>query len=173
MKIFHKIQRCENKLLPNQKKSRGATLIELLIYSGLLGIILIVIYNLLVQSGRFRSYASADYELLSNSKRAVLEITNGVKSAALITSPAFRNSGPLLNLDNNKITFSLLNNRLIRTENGNSDYVTGNLTTVKNLNFNVLGPSTEKPTVYFSFTLSINTSDGIKTENYQSAVTLR
>lgn len=161
----------------NKHKNRfilGTTLVEIIIYTGILAIILLLIYNLFTQTSALRVEALNNNALYVNSNRAFQDLSRTIKQANAINAPAFHSSGPTLSLNSGTIIYSVdSNGRLQKNENGEINIVTDKDILVSNLRFEVEGPSILEPTVKISFTLSSKSLYGQRTENFQTAVSLR
>lgn len=155
------------------KKNSGATFVEVLIYTGLLAVIILVIYELFIQAARLRANALADNALSTDSQRIIHDFNQTLKNAAAIDSPLLGNSAQTLSLNSGAVVYSLKNNRLEKNENGEQNFVSGNFTVLENLRYTVLGPSAIQPTIYLTFTLKATTGEKERSENFQTAATLR
>jgi len=154
-------------------KNSGTTFIEVLIYTGLLAVVLLVIYELFIQAARLRSTTRADNVLATDSQRIIDDFQQTIKNSSLINSPVLRNSAASLSLNNHTILYSLNNDRLEKNENGEQNYVNSNFTVLENLQYTVLGPSVIQPTVQLNFDLKVKTGEKERTESFQTAATLR
>jgi hypothetical protein len=165
--------------LPTTKKiqidSRGITLIELILYTGLLLIVLTVFYELFSIAGYQKLVQVVEQELYSNGQHAMYDIQQEIEQASVITEPLSGGTSNILRLDGGAVEIAVVGNSIVKTKNSITAPLTDDYVIVDSLSFSQFGPSIESPTVTISFTLrSRNDIQGrIRTETFKSSVSLR
>lgn len=160
------------------KKNKGFTLIELLIYMAILVIVLSIAVDLFFFSKTFGNQVAQEQEVDRNARVAFLEMTQTIRGAASVTSPALGASSPDLFINSNTIRYFVNNNGILqKTQSGQTADLTSDDVAVSNLTFTTRGQVGEKPSVSVSFDVKTNTliwgqSDYI-TKNFQTTVRLR
>ena len=168
---------CPN--LHNLRKSwnnKGITLIELILYTGLLIVMMSVFYELFSLAGvqKFREFT--ENELYMNGQRAMFEMQSTLKQAAVIDEPAMGISSDTLSLDGGTTTITVSeSNALVKTQGAVSQPLTDQYVIVNTITFRQVGPSTESPTVEIELTLSGRrpVEGRTRTETFTSSITLR
>lgn len=156
--------------------NRGVTIIELIIYSGLLIVMLSVFYELFSFAGVQKLREFTENELYMNGQRAMFEIQSSLKQADVVTEPAVGVSSDVLRLDSGATTISVnATKELVKTQGPISSPLTDQYVTVDTVLFRQVGPSTESPTIEIELTMSGRRPvDGrIRTETFESSITLR
>lgn len=150
-------------------------MVELIIYTGLLAVILLVSYQLFIQASYQRFNNKIEDQIYQSSQRIIFDLNREVKNAVTIDQPAQGTNGPSLILNSNGIIYSLNGNgRLQKNDQGEIFLLSGKGITLENLNFTVLGPSVLQKTVLVSFSIRGKQFDGKeRVENIQNAVTNR
>jgi len=159
-----------------KNKNRGTTLIELLIYTALLGTVLTTLYQFFVQVSYQRINQVVQAELYNNGRRLLFDFQQEIKKATVITQPNLGENSDTLNLDNGSVIYTIdEQNRLTKTETGATNFLTDKEVLVQSLIFTHLGPSIDSPTLQISFTLQGRHlgESGPKQETFQTSVTLR
>ena len=124
---------------------KGTTMVEILIYLGLLSIFLVVLVNLFVTSVNFKLESESTSTLQSDSQFILAKLANDVGAATSLDV-----SGNTLILSTG--TYSLSNGDLILTEGVQSAKLNSLDTTITNLTFTKLGNSGGGvPTVQIQF----------------------
>ena len=161
---------------PTQK---GFTIIEFLIYIGILSIFLIVVSQIFVSSLNLRLGEQSTSNLEQDGRFISARLIYDISRASTIDQPTSdgTSSNTLsLTIAGQSYSYSLQNSNLILSDASNSDQLNGYDTTVTNLNFLRLGnPGGDGDAVTFSFTLTGNYRTNLNTEtrNFTSTVTLR
>ena len=157
-------------------RSRGITLIELLIYCALLGSILTVLYEFFIQVSFQRINQVTQAEIYTNGRRLLFDFGQTIKTASAISQPSFGQAGSTLNLDSGRVVYALQQGRLVKTENGEANFLTDKQVVAEQLSFSHLGPSSAFPTIKISFILKgrhLTEGGKEKRETFQIAVSLR
>jgi len=160
----------------------GSTLIELLIYIAVLGIILLVVTDLLSQSLEASVKSQVRNEVEENSRLIFERIKYDVRRAGAITVPA--NLGEtqnslVLTIDGQPLTFSKIGNALFITNGLISDPITTNEVVVDSISFQKIGGKIEssggKPTLKISLSLRglRATKQGTLTKSWTTTLSLR
>ena len=159
------------------KTQKGITLVELLIYCALLGSILTILYQFFIQISFQRINQVTQAEIYTNSRLVLFDFGQTIKTASSINQPLFGQTGNILNLDSGRIIYTLdPQGRLVKTENGEANFLTDKQVIVEKLSFSHLGPSVAFPTIKISFTLKgkhLTEGGREKRESFQTAVSLR
>ncbi|HLB61010.1 MAG TPA: prepilin-type N-terminal cleavage/methylation domain-containing protein [Patescibacteria group bacterium] len=157
-------------------RSRGFTLIELVIYAGVTSVMLSVWYQLFALGGVQKVRDIVEDSLVINADTAFYELTRTVQGATSVTVPAAGASSPVLQLDAGAVVYQVdANGILTRTEGGQTAAVTNDNVVVDQVAFTHLGPSSESPTVVVELTLSgRHLLEGKqRTEMYRTGISLR
>lgn len=152
------------------------TLLELLLYTGLISIILAVLYQFFSMSVYARINEVVEDELFVNSRAIIRELNTSIKTANAITLPAMGENGSTLSLSNGQIIYSVsAQQALTKTQDGVESTITDGEALVENITFSQFGPSSSAATVKIVFTLLGRhlQETGERRETFQTAVTLR
>ncbi|MFH1089110.1 MAG: prepilin-type N-terminal cleavage/methylation domain-containing protein [Candidatus Uhrbacteria bacterium] len=169
-------------MVKHQKNNRGFTLIEMIIYIAIIGVIIsgFVSYSLSLSSVRSKNHSMVAVQ--ANGRVALEVITEKVHGAQAILTPVAGVSSNQLILDmpgaNPDITFLVTDGVLTMQETGSSAVViTDNLTSVSNLLFTNLAASGERSNVQVEITLGYNvTANNVEfgySKSYRTAVSPR
>jgi hypothetical protein len=156
--------------------TRGSSLIELLLYTGLLAIILAVLYQLFALAATRKLDEVVEDGLYVNASHVITDLTRTVQQATTIESPASGSSASSLSLNGGAIVYALdANNRLQKTEGGVTDFLTNSSVDFNSLSFTRRGPSPESQTVTVDFVLSgIHLVEGQEiASDFTTSVTVR
>lgn len=126
-------------------KNKGFTLIEIVIYVGILSLILLLIGSVILYFTQSNSQAKGDREVLESARRALEEITYEINAAKGIYTPT--TTANQLSLETSKylptgetttyIDFFLCGLRIcLKKESQNPTYLTQDTVQVSNLTFN-------------------------------------
>ncbi len=160
----------------------GSTLIELLIYIAVLGIILLVVTDLLSQTLEASVKSQVRNEVEENSRLIFERIKYDVRRANAITIPA--NLGETQNsltltINGQPLTFSKIGNALFITNGLISDPITTNEVVVDSISFQKIGSKLEsnggKPTLKINLILRglRTTKQGTLTKSWATTLGLR
>jgi len=159
-----------------KNKNRGVTLIELLLYCSILTTILMVIFELFIQTSLSRLSSINENAILLNSQKILFDLGETVRGANSITLPIIGQNGSTLTLNNGQVTYQLdETGNLTKKENLETNKLNNSEVTIENLNFKVLGPSIIQSTVKVSFTLkaTILKQGKERKEDFQTSISLR
>ena len=158
---------------------KGFTLIEILIYIAVLGLIMFsfLSYVIIMSGSKQKAYVSE--EVHSNLRQAFNVMNQKIKVANDVLTPMIGNSSDSLTLNSStgQIVFSITGGVLKITENGETFSVTSDEVVVSNLLFTNLTPQTsERDNISIEITIDYKGGGGV-TSNYtqsaRTAVTLR
>ncbi|MBU2591978.1 hypothetical protein KKD61_00785 [Patescibacteria group bacterium] len=160
---------------PAKAEDQGTTLVELIIYSGLLGTVLTILYLFYTQVVWQRALQVTETEIYTGGQKILFDFRQTIKGASSIDFPLTGETAGSLVLDSGNISYSLdAEGRLIKTEGAESNSLTDNRIIVESLVFGHFGPSSQSPTVKLNLVLKgkglINGRE--RRENFQTAVTL-
>lgn len=148
----------ELKKLEVRSLQKGFTLIELLIYTVLFAIVLAVAVDLFFLSKTLESRVREQQEIDRNARAALLEMTQTIRGASNVSSPALGISANDVYLNSNAVRYFVNANGILqKTESGQTADLTSDDVTIENLSFETRGEVGEKPTVSVSFTIRTNT----------------
>lgn len=162
--------------LKMKKSNQGSSLIELLLYTALLGTVMMVTYGLFLQTSLARLASVNESSIYLNARRILFDLGQTIRQADSLTSPTLTNSGSQLSLDAGAIIYEVDNHgSLIKKEGSETNNLTNNEVVVENLTFQALGPSTIQPTVKISFRLKAAAEEQgkPKSQTFQTAISLR
>lgn len=157
-------------------QTRGSSLVELILYTGLLSTILVVLYQLFALAGYQKIGQVVQDEIYVNANHVVADLKRTVTAATSISTPALGNSTPSLSLNGGSISYQLdANNRLTKTEGGVTAFLTNDKVKFNSLSFSQFGPSLQSPTMTVLFELAgVHIVEGReKAEQFQTAVSVR
>ena len=160
------------------KKNSGFTLIEMLLYTGLLSIFLLILTQVFTSSldAQLESQAtsSAEQDARFIFARFAYDIENA-DSLVLPASPG--ESSPTLTLTRSGQTFSysLQNNNLVLTDSTGPNVLNSYASNVTNLNFVRLGNVNGKNNIQVSYTIESKTArvGGIETRSFEATLGTR
>lgn len=158
------------------KRTSGTTLIELILYTGLLTTILVVLYQLFALAGYRKIDEVVEDELYVNATRMVADLNRTIQQSTSITEPAAGASSSTLSLNGGTIVYQLDgNNRLVKLENGVTAFMTTSAVSINNLSFTRRGPSVESQTITANFAVVGNhkVERGVLTRDFTTSVTVR
>ncbi len=162
------------------KKLSGFTIIELLLYLGLLSLVLLVVVDLLLNLGEFDLKSKAQSNVQREASFITTRLNFDIHRASSINLPlASGNSGNSLSLQigSETLIYSLNGTDLEISEvqSGRTAKLNSNLTKITSLNFLRLGSSLSKPSLKFNFEIgNLNpTKQGEVTKIYEATVGTR
>lgn len=158
------------------KPTRGSSLVELILYTGLLTTILVVLYQLFTLAGYRKINEIVEDELYTNASRTMADLSRTIQQSTAITEPALGAASSRLRLNGGTTVYQLdSNNRLVKLENGTTAFMTGAAVTIDNLTFTRRGPSTESQTITADFTVvGVHPVErGIMSEDFTTSITVR
>ncbi len=160
------------------KKYRGFTLVELLLYMGLLAMFLVVLSELFISIMDVALSSSATSNLAQDSRFILARFSYDVTRAQAITIPAglgqTSNSLRLI-IGGVQYDYSLNGTNLQLVTGVNTDNLNGSDTQVSNLSFTKIGNPPGKPTVKITFTIASHAqeSKGYETQTFTTTIGTR
>jgi type II secretory pathway pseudopilin PulG len=156
----------------------GFTLIEIVIYLGILSILLLVLANFFnsAMDTLLKSQATSPTE--QDSKFILNRLMYDITNADSLTTPANPgDQGLTLALVRNGITYTYTQtgNNLTITDNVGTDVLNSPIATISGLLFKRIGYANEKPTVQIKFTIisTAKTNSGKDQQTFQTTISLR
>jgi type II secretory pathway pseudopilin PulG len=164
------------KNMVNSKK--GYTLVELLIFMGMLSMLLVVfsqIFGLIVET---RLESESTSAVAQDGNYILNRLTYDINRASAINTPATLGATEDnldITIDSDNFAYSLNNGNLELSTNGSTYLLNGLNTSLSNLTFTRIGNDDGKDTVRITYTVNslIQEASGIETEDYQTTVGLR
>jgi len=163
----------------HQTNQKGFTLLELLIYSGMLMVLLGVFATLfgMIVDAKLESDASSSVQ--QDGQYLLAKLSQDISSATSISTPAsIGQTSSSLTLTNSLViyTYSLDGNgNLVITTSVGSDVLNSFQTSLSNLQFTRIGNATGKPTIQYTYTMTSRTrkTSGYETDSFASTASLR
>jgi type II secretory pathway pseudopilin PulG len=160
-------------------KSRGFTLIETIIYTALVGIVItgFITFALLILGLSNKNYVIG--EVNANARTAINLISQKIKQAEEIVSPAqsVASSTLILQMPNERLlTISVSDNVLTLDEDGSVVYITSDEVAVTDLSFINLANVGQNDNIKITFNISYNNAGSMEynyQQSLQTAVSLR
>lgn len=162
--------------LKSSKYKKGMTLLELIIYCGLLSIVLSLLYVFFIQASYQRTIQVIETEIYSNGYRMLFDFEQTIRNASSLQAPALGSSGDTLSLNSGNILYRINSDKALeKVENGLINKLTDNRVLVDQIIFESLGPSTQSSTIKIKFSLKGNYDfrGNERREDFQTAVSLR
>lgn len=160
------------------KKLRGFSIIELVIYIGLMSVLLLVISRIFISSLDIQTESKAASRVEQDGRFILAHLAYSVANAESITTPSAigdESSSLVLDEDGTLLTYSLNNNILELTENGETDRLNSPATAISGLSFQKIGNPGGNETIRVEFTItSTDTSEAApETQTYQTTLGTR
>ena len=137
-----------------KNSQKGASLIELLLYFSLLGILLMVVTDVMLRTSEFSLEAASKNDLLADTRFIISRLSYDIHQATSITTPAILgdNSQTLvLTVGTETHTYTISGSNLVYERVAGATTQTANINSnkvvVTSLNFQRLGNNGGKPTV--------------------------
>lgn len=169
----------------NNQSHAGFTLIELTIYGGLLGILLVILSQFFIAILTVQMVSNADTAVEQDGKYILVRTAYDLRRAKAITFPALGQSAATISATINEsgvdttYQYARINSNLILTVGAVSAQLNSDATNVSNFTVTRLGNSGQVPsakdTAKISFTVqskAVTSSGPIQTQ-YQTTVSLR
>lgn len=147
------------KKISSKQSEKGTTLIELLLYIGLISLLLTVAVNLFLDLGEFNLAATSQQNINNEANLIVARLTYDIHQATSISSPANlgdSSSVLIFNAGTDTHTYSLTSGNLQYQSTSSatqSASVNSNRVSVTALSFSRVGNPNGKPTIEVNFTL--------------------
>ncbi len=160
------------------KRKKGLSIVELIIYMGLLSILLVVLTDVFVSIIDVRKESEAVSAVEQDGNYILARLFYDVSRASSISTPASlgaSTSSLLITIGGVNYTYSLNGSNLQLVNNNGTDVLNSINTTVSSPTFLRIGNSGGKNTIQISFTVSSVTqrNHGPETKTYQTSVGLR
>lgn len=155
----------------------GFTLVEMLIYMGLLSVFLVVLTEIFTTVLNIFAQTETTSSLEQDSRFIASRLAYDITKSTAITSPALGNSQNNLSLQAGaeNITYSISGTDLVLTSNSGTNPINSTQTKISNLNFLRLGNPAGKNSLRIQFTLTSTREEtkGARTLNYQTTIGIR
>ncbi len=159
-------------------KKKGFTIVELLIYMGLLSILIAVVTEIFLSILDLQSQSTAVSSVAQDGKYVLSKLSYDIRNATTISTPStLGQSSPTLQLtiDGDSNSYSGTSGDLVVTNASGSDNLTSYGSQISNLSFRRLGTSGGKNSLAISFTLTSRQAlkSGYEVRDYQTTIGLR
>lgn len=159
-------------------KNKGFTVIELVIYMAIFAIVLGVSVDFLFQSKTLEASVTQHQEVDRHARAALLEMTQTIRGAASVSSPALGTSSSNLYLNSSAIRYFVNASGILqKTESAQTADLTSDSVTIQNLSFTTRGETGDPPAVSISFDVRSNTlvygQPDYIVKNFQTTIQLR
>jgi hypothetical protein len=159
-------------------KKNGFTIVELLVYSGVLVVFLYLMTSLFSSILDMQLETQATSAAARDGRFIVSRLSYDIWRATTITIPASLGSVSdtlRLTIDGNTYTYAVQGENLTLTEGGTTSIMNGYDTKVSGLSFRRYGVTDKKHSIRFAFTLTSRTvrTSGPEIRNFQSTVAMR
>lgn len=141
---------------PIFKNEAGFTLLEVLIYSGILAIFLLLTTQLFISIKLTNAYSISLVGLQKNCRQIISDLTQTIRGAENVTVPLPSQSASTLSLNNGTILYQLEDGVLKKTEDGQTWNLTTDEVTVSGLSFENPVEATQTATIKISMTVESN-----------------
>lgn len=154
----------------------GTTLVELLLYMGLLSIIMGVLYESFALVGERKVSEVVYDEIYINASYVQRDIQTAVKNATSVDTPGVGLSGNSLILNSGATTYTVDGSGMLqKVDAGNTAPLTTDDVTVESLLFTHVGPSVESSSVIVEYTVRSKKElhGTLPAVSFRTAVTVR
>jgi type II secretory pathway pseudopilin PulG len=161
------------------KNPQGFTLIEMIIYGGMLAVLLGVFTTIFGMIIDVQLESDATSTVQQDGQYILAKLSQDITKADSITTPAtLGQSGSSLQLVRNSVTYTYAldgNSNLSVTTNAGSNHLNSYRTSLSNLQFTKRGNTGGKGSIQFSYTITSTTLQGVRLESavVSSSATLR
>lgn len=140
-------------------RSQGFTLVELMLYMGLLGIFLFVMTDLFVSTLDVRSESTSYYVVTYDAEYLQKKLSYDVRRSDAITAPVVATTSSSMNLSigGSSTTYGLTNGNLLLTQGGQSYQLNSNATSITNFSVFRIGSGSATDTLQISYTIASRT----------------
>ena len=161
-----------------RKNEKGLTLIETVIYMGLLSILLVVLTDMLVSILDLRLETQAVSAVDQDGKFIIQRLNYDVSRSDSITTPANpgdTSSTLVLDIDGESYTYSISGNQLDLTNNSGTQSLSGSESIISDLEFRKLGPAAKRTVVQTEFTVTSDAelNKGTEVRNFRTVFGVR
>ncbi|MBN1262894.1 MAG: hypothetical protein JW991_00895 [Candidatus Pacebacteria bacterium] len=158
------------------KITKGYSLIEILIYSSILSLFLVLLVQIFISIKLANAHSTAFVTLSKNLRQMASDMTRTIRGAAGVTSPTAGNSTATLSLNDGVIVYQLQDGFLKKTDSGQTWDLTTNEVTVTDLSFTNTTEATQTAVIKIKVTAESNylLQGGRKlSENWETTISLR
>lgn len=160
----------------NQSK-RGLTIVELIIYMGILSILLVTLTDIFSSIVNVRIESEASSAVEQDGDFILSRFMYDISRAQSITSPSLGSTANTLQIVVGGVTYtySLSSSNLQIVNNNGTDVLNSLNSSVSNLTFTQLGKSGGKNSIQINYTVNSKAIQhtGVATKSYQTAIGLR
>lgn len=163
----------KNVQLQDIKMKKGFTLVELLLYMSLLGILLVIMTDVLVSVLNVQNESKASSSVEQDGRYILARLAYDVPQATAIVSPAapgqVATNSAILTINGTNYTYDGSTGNLLLTNTNGTDQLNSFGTQISNLTFQELGQAGGKNDLQIKFTLTsrILKESGPQTQNFQ------
>lgn len=163
---------------PLHTLTKGFTIVEFLIYMGLLSIFLIVLTNVFVSIFDVKSESEATSAVQQDGRYILQRLIYDVSRASSISTPGsygLSTTNLVLNMSGVEYTYSISGNNLQLVNNLGANKLNSSNTIVSGITFQKIGNTVENETVQIDFSLSsvADPNGGVETRSFQTTVARR
>lgn len=157
---------------------RGFSIMEMVVYIGLLSILLFVLSDILISALDVQLESQSASSIEQDGRYVLAKLLYDIKQAQAIVTPVnIGDTAPTLQITEGGIpyTYSLNNGNLVLNRSGTIDSLNGFDTTISNLSFQRLGNTGGSNTLQIKFTIASKTKrpSGYEMKDFQITVGLR
>jgi len=164
--------------LLKKNSSQGFTIIELLVYMGILSILLFILTDIFVATLNVKSESESQAAVHQDGRYILAKLMYDINQASSVSSPSYSTySDSLTIVINNSVkTYNSLGDKLYITEDLTESNLLNSIDTqISDLKFTNLGNNPGKSTIQISFTLTSKMikNTGPEVESFQTTIGLR
>lgn len=156
----------------------GTTVVELVLYMGLLSIFILILFDLFAQILSTQTRSAGVSLVQTNGNFLLTKLTRDINQADSITTPAVIDataSSMILKIGTTDATYSVSEGRLLLSDSSGTYYLNDLDTSVSGFMVKKIGNSTGRQGLQLFFTISSNIVDNsnLKTKSFQTFAALR
>ncbi len=159
------------------QSKKGFTVVELLLYMGILSVLLITLTDVFSSIVNVRIESESTSAVEQDGDFILSRFMYDISHASSITSPTLGSSASALQIVISSVsnTYSLNSSNLQISNSNGTDVLNSINTTVSNLSFKQLGKSGGKNSIQINYTVHSKATQqtGVATKNYQTTIGLR
>lgn len=142
----------------NWRFARGFTLVELLVYMGLMSIFLLVLLDIFSVTLNTKLSSQSTASIAADSRYVLSKLSYDINNADSVTDPILGESTSRLQIVNSGITetYSLSSGNLVKTIGGVSSRLNGLDTSFDSITFKNIGNFGGKPTIQVAYKIKSN-----------------
>ena len=130
-----------------QKPSSGFSLIEIMIYTIILGMFLLLVTQIFISVKTINANSLALVSVQTNYRQVLADLTREVRAASVVTQPVAGGTSSVLSLDDGTVIYQLEGGVLVKTASGESVAVTTDQVEIESLIFTNPVEATQSATV--------------------------